>query len=82
MKNALTIDLEDYYQVSAFAKGASVDHWEGFTSRIEQNTEKLLSLFEGEKRKATFFHAWLGSPKISEACRANHRDRARDRLPQ
>jgi len=55
MKNALTIDLEDYYQVSAFAKGASVDHWEGFTSRIEQNTEKLLSLFEGEKRKATFF---------------------------
>ena len=55
MKNALTIDLEDYYQVSAFAKGSSVDHWEGFTSRIEQNTEKLLSLFGAENRKATFF---------------------------
>lgn len=55
MKNVLTIDLEDYYQVSAFAKDTSVDHWAGFTSRIEQNTEKLLSLFDEAKRKATFF---------------------------
>ncbi len=51
----ITLDLEDYYQVSAFAKGSGTDHWDGFVSRIEQNTEKLLALFDTEKRKATFF---------------------------
>jgi polysaccharide deacetylase family protein (PEP-CTERM system associated) len=55
MKNAVTIDLEDYYQVSAFSKEAVVEQWDTFASRIEQNTEKLLSIFDEKGARATFF---------------------------
>jgi len=55
MKNAVTIDLEDYYQVSAFSKEAVVEQWDTFASRIEQNTEKLLSIFDEKGTRATFF---------------------------
>jgi polysaccharide deacetylase family protein (PEP-CTERM system associated) len=55
MKNAVTIDLEDYYQVSAFASGVAVDAWESFASRIEANTDRLLQILDAAGRKATFF---------------------------
>jgi len=55
MKNAITIDLEDYYQVSAFADNVVVDQWESFSSRIEKNTAKLLSILADCGTKATFF---------------------------
>lgn len=55
MKNAVTIDLEDYYQVSAFSAEAAVEQWDTFASRIEQNTEKLLSIFDEKGKRATFF---------------------------
>jgi polysaccharide deacetylase family protein (PEP-CTERM system associated) len=55
MKNAITIDLEDYYQVSAFANDVAVDQWDSFPSRIEANTERLLSIFDDFGVKATFF---------------------------
>src|SRR5260370_9478287 len=60
MKNAITIDLEDYYQVSAFANDVAVDQWDSFSSRIEKNTAKLLSIFDDTGAKATFFTlAWV-----------------------
>jgi polysaccharide deacetylase family protein (PEP-CTERM system associated) len=55
MKNAVTIDLEDYYQVSAFAGNAPPEHWDSFASRIENNTKKLLDILDAAGRKATFF---------------------------
>jgi polysaccharide deacetylase family protein (PEP-CTERM system associated) len=54
MKNALTIDLEDYYQVTAFANG-SPQNWDSQVSRVEANTERVLELLAGAKRSATFF---------------------------
>ena len=40
MKNALTVDLEDYYQVSAFSTDVIVDQWDAYPSRVEHNTAK------------------------------------------
>src|ERR1700756_1477310 len=67
MKNAITIDLEDYYQVSAFANEVAVDQWDSFASRIEVNTARLLSIFDDLDVKATFFTlGWVGRkyPKL------------------
>jgi polysaccharide deacetylase family protein (PEP-CTERM system associated) len=55
MNNVLTIDLEDYYHVSAFADQVDVEHWDTFKSRIENNTARLLRLLESGGQKATFF---------------------------
>jgi polysaccharide deacetylase family protein (PEP-CTERM system associated) len=55
MKNALTIDLEDYYQVSAFAHRVDVAEWDTHASRVEQNTAKILDLLASANRRATFF---------------------------
>jgi len=54
--NALTIDVEDYYQVSAFEHVLSRSSWPSLESRVERNTDRLLALFsEHNNTKATFF---------------------------
>jgi polysaccharide deacetylase family protein (PEP-CTERM system associated) len=55
MKNALTIDLEDYYQVSAFANQVATEQWDAFDSRIQNNTAKLLDILAESGKSATFF---------------------------
>src|SRR4051794_16402835 len=53
--NALTIDLEEYFQVSAFADAISPKHWAEFPSRIELQTERLLTMLKESRARATFF---------------------------
>ena len=53
--NAMTVDVEDYFQVSAFEQQAPVADWDGFESRVSRNTERLLQLFDGAGVTATFF---------------------------
>jgi polysaccharide deacetylase family protein (PEP-CTERM system associated) len=53
--NALTVDVEDYFQVQAFAASISRDDWEGMPRRVERNTERLLEVFAEAGAKATFF---------------------------
>jgi polysaccharide deacetylase family protein (PEP-CTERM system associated) len=55
MKNALTIDLEDYYHVSAFKDVMPTGQWNSQKSRIERNTNLLLDLLDETRCKATFF---------------------------
>ena len=55
IKNALTVDVEDYFQVSAFAKSIKRDDWDGHTLRVERNTQQLLDMFDQAQVKATFF---------------------------
>jgi polysaccharide deacetylase family protein (PEP-CTERM system associated) len=55
IRNALTIDVEDYFHVSAFAKQIGPSDWERFESRVEQNTHRLLDIFDDQDCKATFF---------------------------
>jgi polysaccharide deacetylase family protein (PEP-CTERM system associated) len=53
--NALTIDVEDYFQVSAFAPYIARDGWDHRECRVERNVERILSMLERHGAKATFF---------------------------
>jgi len=53
--NALSVDVEDYFQVSAFANNISPDEWGTCESRVQANTRKILDLFDQYNYKATFF---------------------------
>lgn len=53
--NAMTVDVEDYFQVSAFEACVSRDRWDGFESRVCRNTDRLLQMFDEAGVTATFF---------------------------
>ncbi|WP_273119639.1 XrtA system polysaccharide deacetylase [Ferrovum myxofaciens] len=53
--NAMTIDVEDYFQVSAFAPYIRREDWPHLPCRIEQNMETILSLLDQHGAHATFF---------------------------
>jgi polysaccharide deacetylase family protein (PEP-CTERM system associated) len=53
--NALTIDVEDYFQVSAFAAHISRKDWDDRPSRIERNIERILQMLDEAGVHATFF---------------------------
>lgn len=55
MRNALTFDVEDYFQVGAFSDRVDQEHWRDFDSRVEASTEKILQILEEASCKATFF---------------------------
>jgi len=52
---ALTVDVEDYFHVSAFEHQISREAWSDFPCRVEANTDRLLALFDDKKVSATFF---------------------------
>jgi len=55
IRNAMTIDVEDYFQVSAFAPHISKEHWPTLPCRVEKNVDRILSLLDQSGVKATFF---------------------------
>ena len=55
MVNALTIDVEDYFQVSAFAPFIARSEWPQRECRVEGNVERILAMLGKHETKATFF---------------------------
>jgi polysaccharide deacetylase family protein (PEP-CTERM system associated) len=53
--NAMTIDVEDYFQVSAFENHVPRAQWDSISPRVEQNTDRILGLFETYGVHGTFF---------------------------
>ena len=53
--NAMTVDVEDWFQVQAFAGAISRDAWDRLPRRVEANTDRILELFAGARVRATFF---------------------------
>ena len=53
--NALTIDVEDYFQVSAFAPHIDRADWDSRECRVEHNIDRILKLLDDKHTKATFF---------------------------
>jgi polysaccharide deacetylase family protein (PEP-CTERM system associated) len=53
--NAMTVDVEDYFQVEAFAGVVPPGDWDNFPSRVAANTDVLLARFAAAGVKATFF---------------------------
>src|SRR5438034_4296619 len=53
--NALTIDVEDYFQVSAFADRIARSDWDTLPCRVERNIDRILELLADADAHATFF---------------------------
>ena len=53
--NAMTIDVEDYFQVSAFAPHIDRSSWDSRECRIERNIGRILEMLDSNGTKATFF---------------------------
>jgi polysaccharide deacetylase family protein (PEP-CTERM system associated) len=74
--DALSIDVEDYYHVEAFADKITPAMWPSFASRVADNTRRVLELLDRAGAKATFFVlGWVAErqPKIvSDILRAGH----------
>lgn len=52
---ALSVDVEDYYQVWAFSRVIARRSWDGFAPRVEIATLRALEMFDERSIKATFF---------------------------
>ncbi len=55
IRNAMTVDVEDYFQVQAFAHRIPRSSWNDYASRVEANTDAVLELFADARIRATFF---------------------------
>jgi len=53
--NAMTVDVEDYFQVSAFEKHIAKSQWSQLPHRVVENTERILDVFAQHRVNATFF---------------------------
>jgi polysaccharide deacetylase family protein (PEP-CTERM system associated) len=66
----MTIDVEDYFQVEAFADRISRTSWDGLPRRVEANVDRLLELFAATGVKATFFIlGWIAERHKEMVCR-------------
>src|SRR3954469_10427960 len=76
MVNVLSVDVEDYFHVEAFASQIRYEHWDSFTPRIERNVQCVLELFARHGAKGTFFVlGWVAKkfPRlVQEIARAGH----------
>lgn len=55
MYNALSVDVEDWFQVGAFESVIARDSWDRRECRVERNTDALLAMFDAAGIQATFF---------------------------
>lgn len=53
--NAMTVDVEDYFQVQAFASHVDRAEWDSFPRRVEANVDRILAQFARANVQATFF---------------------------
>jgi polysaccharide deacetylase family protein (PEP-CTERM system associated) len=72
--NALTIDVEDYFQVSAFAPHIPRSEWNTRECRVERNVDCILGMLDDHDTKATFFTlGWVAEryPEVIKRIVAN-----------
>ena len=72
MLNALSVDIEDWFQVGAFEKVIARDAWDGLEQRVEQNADAVLHLFDQarvkmRRRFAPILHGRGGPSKMPVA---------------
>ena len=67
--NAMSVDVEDYFQVSAFAPHVSRSSWETTPLRVEANVDRILQLFDQYHVKSTFFTLGWVAERLPEMVR-------------
>ena len=55
LRNALSVDVEDWFQVGAFETVISRGDWDALECRVERNSDAVLALFDDAGIKGTFF---------------------------
>lgn len=55
MKNALTIDVEDWFNILDSSAVPSIEQWDSLESRVEKNMESILEILDAHSIQATFF---------------------------
>ena len=65
----MTVDVEDYFHVSAFERSVPRSSWPSLESRVEANTERLLQLFESVGVRATFFVLGMVAEQLPQLVR-------------
>ncbi|MCW3476919.1 XrtA system polysaccharide deacetylase [Limobrevibacterium gyesilva] len=55
VRNVMSVDVEDYFQVQAFAAVIPRESWDGFASRVEANVDRILAQFADAGAAGTFF---------------------------
>jgi polysaccharide deacetylase family protein (PEP-CTERM system associated) len=70
--HVLTVDVEDYFQVEAFAEKVKRDDWEQYPSRVDANTRRVLDLFDEHGAKGTFFFVGWVADKFPQLVREVH----------
>ena len=55
IRNAMSVDVEDYFQVSAFAPHIRREDWDSLPCRVERNVDVILGLLDETGSSATFF---------------------------
>lgn len=76
LRNAMTVDVEDYYQVSAFEKYIPQGEWPTYPQRIVESTRRILDILAESDTRATFFIlGWVAERYphlVREIAAANH----------
>lgn len=72
VSNAMTVDVEDYFHVSALSQVISRDDWPRMEYRAQRSTERLLQLFDEHSIKATFFVLGWVTKRSPELIRRIH----------
>ena len=75
MINALTIDVEDYFNVSGFESSIRFEDWGSFKSRVERNTDRLLTVLNERGVKATFFVLGWTAENYPDLVRRIHKEK-------
>jgi polysaccharide deacetylase family protein (PEP-CTERM system associated) len=76
IRNAMTVDVEDYFQVQAFARCIDRAAWHSMTPRVEANVDRILDQFAAAGVSATFFTlGWIAErhkPMVRRIVAAGH----------
>jgi len=70
--NAFTVDVEDYFQVTAFERDIPRSQWPDFPSRVVQSTQRLLELLARHRVQGTFFVLGWTAERFPQLVREIH----------
>ena len=68
--NAMSVDVEDWFQVGAFEKTIARDDWNTQTLRVSDNVARILDLFDRHQVRATFFTLGWIAERVPQTVRA------------
>src|SRR5919106_6234015 len=80
MRHHFTVDVEEYFQVTALEAAAPPISWGRFESRVDASVGRLLDLLAAHAARATFFVLGCGGGPPPRARQNDRRGRARDRV--